>query len=75
MNKKGWKTAEKMIRPAFWCAQHPKACQNTQHIGANYTIIFTILKGRHSCYSTVTCKVLSNWHQPEIGQRLNMMKV
>ena len=30
MNKKGWKTAEKMFRPAFGCAQHPKAGRNTQ---------------------------------------------
>ena len=31
MNKKGWKTAEKMLQSAFGCAQHPKAGQNTQH--------------------------------------------
>ena len=30
MNKKGLKTAEKIFRPAFGCAQHQKAGQNTQ---------------------------------------------
>ena len=34
--KKGWKTAEKMFRPAFGWAQHPKTGQNTQQ-----TSIFT----------------------------------
>ena len=32
LNKKGWKTAEKMFQPAFGCAQHPKAGRNTQHL-------------------------------------------
>ena len=31
MNKKGWKTSDKMFRPAFGYAQHPKAGLNTQH--------------------------------------------
>ena len=30
MNKKAWKRQKKVGRPAFGCAQHPKACQNTQ---------------------------------------------
>ena len=32
LNKKGWKRLKKGFRPAFWCAQHPKAGQNTQQM-------------------------------------------
>ena len=31
INKKGWKRLKKVVRPAFGCAQHPRAGRNTQH--------------------------------------------
>ena len=31
MIKKDWKHMKKVFRPAFGCAQHPKAGQNSQH--------------------------------------------
>ena len=40
MNKKGWKRPKKVFQPAFGCAQHPKAGQNTQQM----LYLFTDLK-------------------------------
>ena len=42
---KGWKWLQKVFRPAFRCAQHPKASQNTQQVG-----IWNQMMSINGCY-------------------------
>ena len=59
MNKKGWKTAEKMFCPAFGCAQQPKAGRNTQQSSH-----FNVTEGGGGAYFFVKFEWRNLWMPP-----------